>query len=683
MNSTSITETFALCERLGLRVCDIPPGSKGPVFSKGWNAHGNWLTEAPQNGHGLGLLHAWSGTCAVDIDSADAAALLALAGVDLQALIDAPDACGYSSGKPDRLKLLYKVPPFLHLITEKVEGDSGKMGYELRCWTKTGNSDQDVLPPSIHPETKKSYFWLSGSLENIPQIPQTLLQHWLDLNLRSTSGKAPSSASKAPDSQSAGPCSDGDYELALDALQSLSADCSYSDWVAVGMALSTTGRPDAFGHWAMWSATAPDKCPSSRELGTKWASFTGRPNGVGLGTLFQLARQAGWVRPAPDASSLFAAIPDPVAVPNAEADPFVRLDDIDDATIDPPAFTVDELLPAGEVTLLGAHGGVGKTALAQHIAVCLATGRNCLGKDCRKSRVLFYSAEDGADQMRWKFKRECERLGISSTELDSGLKLIDASEADPTLFHEIKTGGARVGGVTAEFVRLQRLMQATGCDVLIVDNASDVFAGDENNRAQVRGFIRALRTLVAGTCGAVLLLVHVDKMTARTGGSESYSGSTAWHNSVRSRLVLTADATVADGLMLEQQKSNRGRKADPIVMQWVDGLPTFRGNYSETSTSDTDVMHLIAELVHEYHERGESLSTSQTAHTNAHKVLASDRKFPKIAKVRFWDLLREAERHLLIEREIYRTPQRKEAERWRRANNWSKAGAPSAPSAPS
>jgi hypothetical protein len=422
------------------------------------------------------------------------------------------------------------------------------------------------------------------------------------------------------------------------------------------------------------------KYQGEQEIISQFRSFSSdKGNLIKLGSLFHMAYNTGWQRPQIDASALFSA----VSADPAGSDLFVRLDDIEDATIDPPAFTVDQIIPAGEVTLLGAHGGVGKTALAQHIAVCLATGRNCLGKDCRKSKVLFYSAEDGANQMRWKFKRECERLGISSAELDSGLKLVDASEADPTLFQELKAGGARVGGVTAEFVRLQSLMQSTGCDVLIVDNASDVFAGDENNRAQVRGFIRALRTLVTGTGGAVLLLVHVDKLTARTGGSESYSGSTALHNSVRSRLVLTADSTVADGLLLEQQKNNRGRKADPIVMQWVNGLPTFRGNYTETIASDSEVMTLIAELVHEYHERGESLSTSPTAHTNAHKLLSSDRKFPKIAKGRFWELLREAERNLLIEREIYRTPQRKDAERWRRAKNWSNAGAPSAPSAPS
>jgi hypothetical protein len=529
--------------------------------------------------------------------------------------------------------------------------------------------------------TKYTPAWQHRLIKWHPDHVVTLAQACTSfgVDLDGCRAKATSSATKAANDNDGTPCSDATLQEACSAINSLNPNLDHDTWFRAGKALSKTNRPEAFGIFDSWSSKATrtgehgePAYRGTRHTLSQWENFQKPYDGdeISLDQLFKLAREAGWT---PDASSMFG----PVAAGQAPAHPFVRLDDIESASIDAPAFTVAELIPAGEVTLLGAHGGVGKTALAQHLAVCLATGRIFLGKDTRKSKVLFYSAEDGAEQMRWNLKRECRRLGVSSSELDAGLKLVDASEGDPTLFHEIKTGGARIGSVTAEFERLKKLMESTGCDVLILDNASDTFAGDENSRAQVRGFIRALRTLVAGTGGAVLLLVHVDKATAKLGGSESYSGSTAWHNSVRSRLVLAAYSGVTDGLMLSQEKSNRGRKADPVVMQWVDGMPTFKGSYIETCASDSDVMHLMAELIEEHFERGESLSTSRTAHTNAHKSLSSDRRFPKVDKGRFWDLLREAERHCLIRREIYKTPQRKESERWRRA------GAPSAPSAPS
>jgi hypothetical protein len=55
----------------------------------------------------------------------------------------------------------------------------------------------------------------------------------------------------------------------------------------------------------------------------------------------------------------------------------------------------------------------------------------------------------------------------------------------------------------------------------------------------------------------------VDKNTSRNkkaDGGEGYSGSTAWHNSARSRLFMTRGD---DGLLtLEHQKSNLGKRRE-------------------------------------------------------------------------------------------------------------------------
>ena len=58
-----------------LAVCAIPPGCKGPTV-KGWNLHENAITSpaaaATLTGN-VGLLHAWSGTMALDVDDWGAA----------------------------------------------------------------------------------------------------------------------------------------------------------------------------------------------------------------------------------------------------------------------------------------------------------------------------------------------------------------------------------------------------------------------------------------------------------------------------------------------------------------------------------------------------------------------------------------------------------------------------------
>ena len=66
-------------------------------------------------------------------------------------------------------------------------------------------------------------------------------------------------------------------------------------WLRVGMALHSTGAPEAWDTWCEWSrASSKFKEAVQRET---WASFHGKSDGIGLGTLFKLAADGGWVRP--------------------------------------------------------------------------------------------------------------------------------------------------------------------------------------------------------------------------------------------------------------------------------------------------------------------------------------------------------------------------------------------------
>src|SRR5690606_27637354 len=68
---------------------------------------------------------------------------------------------------------------------------------------------------------------------------------------------------------------------------------------------------------------------------------------------------------------------------------------------------------------------------------------------------------------------------------------------------------------------------------------------------------------------ALLLLAHIDKTAARYGSNgESYSGSTAWHNSVRSRLALLPNK--AGAVELLHEKANLSRPAEPRLFNWSD-----------------------------------------------------------------------------------------------------------------
>lgn len=285
--------------RAGWSLVPIPPGTKGPKMA-GWNQRAAALRSQADliPGFGIGLAHAYSGTMALDIDHWDRACNeLALHGIDLRGLYDAPDAVIIDSGRQGHGKLLYAMPFGLALPSKKITR-SGTTIYELRCATTTHLTVQDVLPPSIHPDTKQPYRWAGrGHWTRLPVIPEALLDLWQSL-LSTTvlDAVAPTSAS---------------WDEIVSALSSINPDCSREEWIMCGMAIHANAAAvdeleAGFGIWNTWSAKG-NKYPGEREILTQWSSFRqDKSTRVQIGSLFHLARQNGWVKPMPDASSLFS-----------------------------------------------------------------------------------------------------------------------------------------------------------------------------------------------------------------------------------------------------------------------------------------------------------------------------------------------------------------------------------------
>lgn len=289
----------------GWSLVPIPMGTKGPRAT-GWNIRENALKSRADlpPGYGIGLAHAYSGTMALDIDDwALATDELAVHGINLQSLYEAPDAVIVHSGKAGHGKLIYSMPFGAAFPSKKIIRGEVTV-YELRCATVSGLTVQDVLPPSIHPETQRPYAWAGrGHWTRPPMIPQALLTLWM--------GMLDHDRERAISTGGVGFAAS--WEEIQQALAHISPDCSREDWIQCGMALHVAGKQldqldQALALWADWSKGSI-KYPGDREIVTQWRSFrTDKGTSVTLGTLFHLARRGGWVRPVPDAVSLFSAI---------------------------------------------------------------------------------------------------------------------------------------------------------------------------------------------------------------------------------------------------------------------------------------------------------------------------------------------------------------------------------------
>lgn len=469
-----------------------------------------------------------------------------------------------------------------------------------------------------------------------------------DININSAHGSNIPYIKDPSDLLSVKPLTTEDFEKIVirdlrSALSFIPSD-DYDLWISFGHALCGFGE-DGFQLWNEWSAKSSKHC--SKETPKRWKTFKG--DRTNYGVIIEMARRNGWKNSLsrPDSSASLSQ-------DNIQNVKELQWEEINVSNVltDPPSalqFLIDRWIPFSHLTLLAAHGGAGKSIFALQAAMSLSLGIEFMGKKTRKSRVLFFSAEDSSQIIRSRLARILQHMKLNPSQVAENLKIIDAT-GNPVLYAEHNEKGVKKGLVTYLYHELQKMVESVSVDLLIIDNASDTFDANENERSRVRGFIRSLIKISQTRKMAVLLLAHIDKQTAKgDNNTEGYSGSTAWHNSARSRIFL---AKVNDKLLtVKHQKSNHGMLAEDTLMTWTsEGLL-----YSVARPSNESILETVVSLIKKYYERGEYISTSTTSSKNASRILRNDPEFPQsiFKNNELWNILSMAEdRGLLIRKEI-------------------------------
>lgn len=296
-----------------------------------------------------------------------------------------------------------------------------------------------------------------------------------------------------------------------------------------------------------------------------------------------------------------------------------------DADQSSPEHVINHLVPRGVVTLLGAHGGAGKSVLALTLAAMVATGRTWAELGIDKGKALFVSLEDPAALVNFRLRRIADAYDLDRAVVTENVLILDGSDADAALVGEIRENGvSRLGfNVAAETMR----QAATGCSLIVIDNASDAYDANENERRLVRGFVRLLTKIARENNAGMILLAHVDKFAARNGAQgNTYSGSTAWHNSARSRLAMLAGP---EGVELRQEKANLGRPLDePIHLYWTDQgilMPMVGSTEGARRQDDTDA---VLNALRAAWAAGVDVGTARVGSATTQHVLATFSELP-------------------------------------------------------
>lgn len=324
-------------------------------------------------------------------------------------------------------------------------------------------------------------------------------------------------------------------------------------------------------------------------------------------------------------------------------------------------------LPPNYVALLGGHGGLGKTKLAIALACHVATGKPFWGIQVRKATVSIFTAEDDGEETMRGIQGACAQWGIDPREVAENLHVLDASRNGAVLFGIGAAYPARVGEVTPSFDLMKAWVTDTGTQLLIVDNASEVFAGNEIDRVQVKQFMRAMKSVVQPTSGSVLLIAHSDKASARgQGGAETYSGSTAWHNSARSRFSLHAAA--GNTVKLTHDKANHSAKHPDLQLTYSPSgylVPVQSPSADEQRRQQDSQLVVLLRLIAKECRDGRNVSTGRTsAHSAGNRFERELASLGCRRKAEINALADEARSRGLLASEPYRMSNRHDGERW-------------------
>ncbi len=217
----------------------------------------------------------------------------------------------------------------------------------------------------------------------------------------------------------------------------------------------------------------------------------------------------------------------------------------------PQLFLVADLIPAGQLVMLGGRGKAGKSWLVLQLIAAIDRGISFLGKPTKRGKVLYLALEDGRRRLNQRPRLMNWRPSAN----------VDIAFRVDTFDH----GGQ---GLT----HIRQAIAAGGYDLVVIDTLVKTLssAADENNNTEMGAICNELADM-AHDSGACILIVHHTSKQAVENPFDALRGATAIRNAYDVGLMLVRkhgadEATIyveardfdAEGMTIRQAENGRG-----------------------------------------------------------------------------------------------------------------------------
>jgi RecA-family ATPase len=254
--------------------------------------------------------------------------------------------------------------------------------------------------------------------------------------------------------------------------------------------------------------------------------------------------------------------------------PFISMANWDDEPLPDREWAVPNRIPLRQPVILSGEGGAGKSNTALHLCCAHSLGRDWLGSMPEPGAAIFLDAEDDEKELHLRTAAITRHYGVTFDDLiKGGLHLLSFAGKDVVLATVARSGKVEPTPL------YKQILEAAGDikpKMFGIASSANVFAGNENERAQVQQFVGLLTRIAVVANGSVQLISHPSLTGIST--DTGLSGTTQWHNAVRARSYMKSikpeagEQPNSDLRELVFKKNQYGPISETIVLRYKNGL---------------------------------------------------------------------------------------------------------------